>query len=324
MTKTLNTAALAAALALAFAVPAAAETWNMATPYPENNFHTQNHLQFAKDVAAATDGELEIVVHSAGSLIAHPKIRDAVRNGTVPMGEFLLSRLANEDVAFEIDAIPFLVENYEDGRALWAAQKAAVEELFAKQNMMVLYSVPWPANGIYTSSAVEAPEDFQGMKMRVYSAATEEIAQQLGAVPTQVEVPDIPQAFSTGRVGSMITSAATGVNVSAWDFLDNYYDAKVSFAKNIVVMNRRAFDRLDEATQKAVLEAAAAAEARGWEMSESDDKTMSAELAENGVAVDVPSEAVQGKLREIGEAMLADWTGRAGDRGQAILDAYRQ
>ena len=163
----------------------------------------------------------------------------------------LLSRLSNEDPVFELDGIPFLVEDYEDARALWEAQRGPVEELFEGQNMIVLYSVPWPANGIYTTNPVETPDDVSGLKMRVYSAATEDLAQRLGSVPTQVEVPDIPQAFSTGRVGSMITSAATGVNVSAWDFLNNYYDAKVSFAKNIVFGNRRAFDRLDEATQQA-------------------------------------------------------------------------
>mgnify|MGYP003658592442 CR=1 FL=1 len=164
---TLGGAMLAATLF--FAGPVSAEEWNMATPYPENNFHTQNDIQFAKDVAEATDGKLQITVHSAGSLIAHPEIRNAVRNGTVPLGEILMSMLSNESPVYEVDAIPFLIENYDDAQRLWDASRGQVEDMFAKQNMMVLYSVPWPANGIYTTKPIETASDFNGMKMRVYS-----------------------------------------------------------------------------------------------------------------------------------------------------------
>ena len=319
---TLGGAMLAATLF--FAGPVSAEEWNMATPYPENNFHTQNDIQFAKDVAEATDGKLQITVHSAGSLIAHPEIRNAVRNGTVPLGEILMSMLSNESPVYEVDAIPFLIENYDDAQRLWDASRGQVEDMFAKQNMMVLYSVPWPANGIYTTKPIETASDFNGMKMRVYSAVTEQIAQKLGAVPTQIAVPDIPQAFSTGRVDAMITSAATGVNVSAWDFLDHYYDVKVSFAKTAVLINKRMFDQLDEATKKAVLDAAAKAEKRGWEMSQSDDVEMVRELDANGVKVEEPSEELAAQLRQIGDEIFENWKASSGEAGQAILDAYQK
>lgn len=90
-----------------FALPAAsslAETvWQMPTPYPQANFHTQNIEQFAKDVEAATDGELKIVVHPAGSLIKHAEIKNAVRAGQVEIGEFIISSLANEDPIFALE-----------------------------------------------------------------------------------------------------------------------------------------------------------------------------------------------------------------------------
>ena len=73
-----------------------------------------------------------------------------------------------------------------------------------------------------------------------------------------------------------------------------------------------------------MLEAAAAAETRGWEMSQADDETMTGELADNGVTVGEPSEAIQARLREIGDAMLADWKERAGERGATILQNYPQ
>lgn len=67
----------------------AATRWDMATPYPDATYHTQNIVQFANDVKSATDGELEIVVHSGSSLIKHPEIARAVRTQQVLSVKYL-------------------------------------------------------------------------------------------------------------------------------------------------------------------------------------------------------------------------------------------
>jgi len=138
-----------------------------------------------------------------------------------------------------------------------------------------------------------------------------------------VEVPDIPQAFSTGRVEAMITSPSTGVNSKAWDFLSHYTDIQAWIPKNIVVVNKRAFRRLDEETQQAVLDAAATAETRGWEMSKAESAEMVEVLKENGITVVEPSDDLMTGLREIGAQMLESWTEDAGETGQQLLDAYQ-
>ena len=110
------------AAALAMATSASAQSWDMPTPYGDTTFHTQNIIQFADDVRTATDGGLDITIHSAGSLFPHSEIKGAVRNRSVPMGEFFLSLLANEDLAYGIDSQPFVATSYEDAAKLWDAQ----------------------------------------------------------------------------------------------------------------------------------------------------------------------------------------------------------
>ncbi len=315
---------MGAAAAIALSGPTFADTWDMPTPYPDATFHTQNIIRFAEDVAEATNGDLKINVHSAGSLFKHPEISRAVRSGQVPIGEFFLSLLNNENAAFGADSLPFLATNYEDAERLWQAQRPVVEALLEEQGMMVLYSVPWPPQGLYTTKEINSVDDLAGLKFRAYNATLETFASMAGAAPTQVEAPDIPQAFSTGRVEAMITSPSTGVNSQAWDFLSHYTDIQAWIPKNVVVVNQRAFRRLDDATQKAVLEAAARAEARGWEMSREETASQTAALAENGITVVTPSEELMSGLREIGTTMLEDWKSSAGDAGAALLDAYNQ
>ncbi|WP_282092507.1 TRAP transporter substrate-binding protein [Epibacterium ulvae] len=310
--------------AVTFAAPAFAENWDMPTPYGDSTFHTQNIIQFADEVRTATDGALDITVHSANSLIPHAEIKNAVRSRQVPIGEFFLSRLANEDLAFGVDSQPFVATSYDDAEKLWAEQKPVITELLAKQGLKPLFSVPWPAQGLYTNGEISKVEDLNGLRFRAYNAALEEFAALAGAAPVQVEAADIPQAFSTGQVAAMITSPSTGVNSTAWDFVTHYSPINAWVPKNIVVVNQRVFDRLDETQQAAVLAAAEAAEARGWEMSAAEAAQKTKELAENGITVYEPSAELVDGLQAIGGKMLEGWDSKASDEARAILSGYNK
>lgn len=311
------------AMAVGFSGSAFAQTkWEMPVPYGDTNFHTQNIVQFADDVKAATNGGLEITVHSGGSLFKHPDIKNAVRQGLAQIGEILGSRLSNEDPVYEVDSIPFVATSYDDARKLYAASKDTLAAKLQEQGLQLLFSVPWPPQGIYTKKEIASVDDLKGLKMRAYNAATERLAQLAGALPTQVEVPDLPTAFATGRVEAMITSPSTGANSQVWDFLSHYSDAQAWLPRNIVFVNQAAFDALPDEQRNAVIEAAAAAETRGWEASVKETEEKTQVLKDNGIAVSAPSEELKKGLTEIGAQMATEWAEKAGDEGKAILDAY--
>lgn len=311
------------AVGVGLAAAASAETWDMPTPYGDSTFHTVNIRQFADDVAAATDGALTITVHSAGSLFPHGEIKNAIRSRQVPIGEFFLSTLSNEDLAFGIDSQPFVATSYDDAAKLWSAQKPVIEGLLAEQGLMPLFSVPWPAQGLYTNGEIADVDGLSGLRFRAYNAALEEFATLAKAAPVQVEAADIPQAFATGQVQAMITSPSTGANSSAWDFVTHYTAIDAWVPKNIVIVNKRVFDGLSPEVQAAVLEAAAAAEARGWEMSAAEAAAKTQVMADNGMMIVQPGEALVTGLKGIGDTMLENWKAGASADALAILDAYQ-
>ncbi len=287
---------------------AAAEIkWDMPTPYADGTHHTQNIRQFAADIAEATDGELNIVVHSGASLFKHPEIHRAVRTGQAPIGEVFMGLLGNEDPLYKVDNIPFLVSGFTGAEALWEATRPAVEANLEEQGMRLLYAVAWPPQGFYSQELIESMDDFEGMKMRAYSASTSRMTELLGGVPTTVQTPEIPQAFSTGIIDAMVTSPTTGVSSQAWDYTDFYMDAQAWIPKNMVFVNARAFNRLPENIQQAVLEAAEEAEARGWAMAKEETIDRTNDLANNGMFVYSPEPALQQGLSEVGEAMATEW-----------------
>ncbi|MGZ5584575.1 MAG: TRAP transporter substrate-binding protein, partial [Usitatibacter sp.] len=240
------------------------------------------------------------------------------------IGEILVSGYSNEDPVYGVDSVPFLATSYADAAKLWKASRKAIEERFAKQGMMVLFSVPWPPQGIYSSKPINAVADMKGLKMRTYNPYTSRIAELAGAQPVTIQVAELAQAFATGAVNANITSGATGYDTKAWEVVKYYYDTQAWLPKNIVFVNRQAFDALDKASQQALLKAAAEAEARGWKVSEEKNNWYLEQMAKNGMNVAAPSAQLKGDFQKIGATMTEEWLKTAGPDGKAIVDAYRK
>jgi TRAP-type C4-dicarboxylate transport system substrate-binding protein len=312
-------------LAGCLATAASAQTkWDMPTPYPDGNFHTRNVAMFAADVAKATNGSLTIAVHSAGSLIKHAEIKRSVRQGTTPIGEILESLASNEAAVYGLDSVPFLATGYDASKKLYASQKPYLQKQLASEGLVLLYSVPWPPQGLYAKREIKSVDDLKGLKFRTYNAMIGRIAALAGAIPTQIEVPDLPTAFATGRVDMMITSASTGVDTKAQDYLTHYIDTQAWLPRNIVFVNKEAFDKLSAAEKKAVIDAAKAAEERGWKMSIEEMTVKTDALKAAGIIVLPPSPELKAGLAKIGATITAEWEKSAGADGAAMLAAFRK
>jgi len=316
--------AAAAIAALAFALPAFAQTkWDLPTAYPANNFHTENIQQFAADVDKATAGKLKITVHPNASLFKAPEIKRAVQGGQAQAGEILLVNFENEDPMYGLDGIPFLATSYGTAFKLYKASRKTLDDHLAKQGMKVLFAVPWPPQGIYSKRTLNSVADMKGLKWRAYSPATSKIAELVGAQPVTVQAAEVSQALATGVMDSMMTSGATGYDSKSYEHIKNFYDTQAWLPKNAVIVNQKAFDALDKATQSALLKAAADAEGRGWKISEEKNGWYLAQLKDKGMSVIVPSEQLTADLRKVGNFMLAEWLRKSGDDGRKVIDAYR-
>jgi TRAP-type C4-dicarboxylate transport system substrate-binding protein len=316
--------ALGAALALPAVARAQATRWQMATPYPDGNFHTRNIRAFLAEVEQAAGGALNVQVHSNASLLQMPAIKRGVQTGQVQLGEILISAYANEDPMFEVDGIPQVVATYAQAKRLADLSRPFIEARFARQGLSVLYMVPWPPSGFYANDPITSLEVFRGKKFRTFNAATNRFATLIGAVPTLVQAAEIPQAFATGVVNAMVTSAQTGVDTQAWDYCRFFTPVGFTFTKNVVFVSRRALEALPANLQQAVRAAAARAEERGWAMSAEAQSTAQATLASRGMTVTDPAPApVMEGLNRVGGTMLEEWLAKAGEDGRALITQFR-
>ncbi len=311
--------------ALGATLPSFAQTtWDLPAAYPAANFHSVNLASFASDVEKATGGKLKITVHPGASLFKAPEIKRAVQGGQAQVGEILLPAFQNEWQIFGVDGIPFLATSYADSKKLYAAQKPFLEKKLAEQGMMLLYTVAWPPQGVYSKKPLASAADLKGSKWRAYSPATSRIAELVGAQPVTVQAAELSQALATGVVETNMTSGATGVDSKLYEHLKFYYDVQAWLPKNAVIANKRAFDALDKPTQTALLKAAADAEARGWAASEKVNTDTLNTLRANGMSVELPSAALKADMQKVGATMLQEWLTKAGPEGQQLLDAFRK
>ncbi|MBV7395887.1 TRAP transporter substrate-binding protein [Mameliella sediminis] len=314
---------LGAAFAALTAGFAQAETWKMSADAPDGNYLTQNIRAFADDVARLTEGALEIDVVSNSVLLKRTELKRGVQRGIVPIGEVLISALGNEDAVYSADAVPLLATTFDESRALWEASRPIYEEKLAEEGLVLLFAAPWPPQGIYMNKEVTDGSSFDGVKFRAYNPSTARLAELLGAVPATIATSEISQAFSTGVINGMITSPSTGVDSQAWDFVTHYYDVQAFLPKNMVIVNKRAFDRLPAEVQDALFEAAKLAEDRGFEMAEAATKTATDTMADNGMKVLPTPEGLATDFEAIAATMRAEWLDQAGAEGAKIVDALK-
>jgi len=301
----------------------AVEKWDMPTPYPASNFHTLNIQKFAEDVEKMTGGKIKITVHPNASLFKMTEIKRAVQTGQVQIGEVIFSSLENEDPIMGIDSIPFLASGYDKAEKLWKISKTLIDKKFESQGLKILFSVPWPPQGLYTKKDVNSIEDLKGLKLRSYNPTISRIAGLVGAQPVTIQAAELAQALATGVVNAFISSSATGVDTKVWETMTHFYDIKAWLPKNVVFVNKRVFDGLSPEEKKAILKAAEIAEKRGWQMSQENYLSTKKTLSEKMKVLE-PSKKLQKDLNKIGQTLTDDWLKKAGKDGKNLIKAYKK
>jgi TRAP-type C4-dicarboxylate transport system substrate-binding protein len=322
--KMLTTLMAATAMTVIGTAAAWAEKWDMPMAYAATNFHSEVGAEFAKCVTDGTNGALEIVTHPSGSLFKGNEIKRAVQTGQANIGERLLSAHQNENPIYGVDSIPFLVSSFDEHEKLWAIALPYVEKALDEDNLVYIYSVPWPPQGLYVNKEVNSIDDLKGIKFRSYSTATARMAELTGMLPVQVEAAELSQALATGVAESFISSGATGYDRKVWEQLGYFYEVDAWLPRNAVFVNKDAWNGLDDATKKVIMDCGATAAANGLARSKDYTQFTLDALKEHGMTVQRAGPELVKGLKDIGNTMTEEWLEQAGPDGQAIVEEYKK
>jgi TRAP-type C4-dicarboxylate transport system substrate-binding protein len=299
-----------------------AQKWDMPMAYAATNFHSEHGVIFADKVREYTEGAIDITVHPGGSLFGGGDIKRAIQTGQVPIGERLLSGHQNENAVFGFDSVPFLATSFDASAKLFDAAKPKLEEILADQNLTLLYSVPWPPQGLYFKKEVNSVADMEGVKFRSYNNATARLAELTGMLPVTIEAAEISQAFATGVAESMISSGATGYDRKVWESLTHFYEVDAWLPYNHVMVNSDVWADVSDENRSAVMACAETAAAEGLAASKAYTQFTLDGLKDGGMTVGRAGDGLVAELKEVGVTMTNEWLEAAGDDGKAIVDAF--
>src|SRR5690606_16788387 len=138
-----------------------------------------------------------------------------------------------------------------------------------------------------------------------------------------IQQAELAQAMATGLVSALMPSGTAGWDTTVYEYMTRSYDTQAWLPKNAILVNKKAFDALDQKCKDALLKAAEAAEKRGWELSREKTQWYLDNLAKNGMDIVKPSDELMSGLSKVGETMLNEWLEKAGADGKQVIDAYR-
>lgn len=305
---TFKTFCLLGGLGLTFqAAPALAETLKMVSAYGDTNFHTQNIRSFSEILTEKSDGALNVQLFANSSIYKAPEILAAVGEGQVPLGEIFLAAFANEDALLGADAVAYLISGYDGAAKLDATTRDTLEAHLEAKGVKLLYTVPWPPAGFYSTREITSINDLKGMKIRSASPITKAWTDKFDMQTVVIQVPELSQAFATGAVDAMFTASALAPAIQAWEFTGYFYDLQAVLTRNAVVMNLDAFNALSNEDQFALMAAAEVAETAGWAASKASDDANKALMIEHGMKVIAPSPELETGLRAAAQEVAQEW-----------------
>lgn len=316
-----SVAALAVALGISAGAQAATEV-TMSTSLPANNFLVLNAKQFVADAERLSGGNLKITFHTDGVLYKRAIHKRVLREGQIDLAEMDFNQYGNEDPMYVLINTPGLVNTLDELRALWELQKPYFDKLFADRGMRILYVGHWPGQGFYTRNPINTFADIKGQRLRISSVQTKQMGDMLGFNSTILPSAEVPQAFSTGLIDAMFTSAQTGVDTQAWDHVSHFALAVVGSATSAVAVNEASFQKLDKESQDALIEAGRLAYERSFPAIAEANVRYMKQLEENGMVAGPATDAMMEELAKVGASMVATWRETASPEALAILDAF--
>ena len=203
----------AGAAASVAATPALAQTaalptikWRLASSFPKSLdtlFHAIETV--AAHVKAASGGKFEIQLFAAGEIVPSAAVLDAVKDGTVEMGQSASYYYVGKDPTFAFDcAVPFGLNSRQQSAWMWSGGGLdLMRDLFKDYN---IHNIPCGNTGVqmggWFRKEIKTVADMKGLKMRIAGIAGQ-VMGKLGVVGQQMGPADIYPALEKGTIDAV-------------------------------------------------------------------------------------------------------------------------
>jgi TRAP-type C4-dicarboxylate transport system substrate-binding protein len=266
--------------------------WKGYTFLSTTNHPDYQHLEkMANEFTRLSGGKIETTVSVGGSLpIPSTAVTQAVGEGTLT---FAHDGFFTGNVPIgALPTLPLLMSTHQDFEKSMEILEPYLAADLDRNGVILLATYNFPLQTIWGVSKITSTADLYGKKMRVGNVPMSEFMRRFGAVPVTLGTPDVAPALERSTIEGLVTASAGGGRL--WgDLLKYNYRLGLYYDPMLVIVNKKAFEKLTPDIQKKFREAARkdAAELTKELAASEDDVT--AKLKGKGMVVTVPDEAAR-------------------------------
>jgi TRAP-type C4-dicarboxylate transport system substrate-binding protein len=319
-------AALSCAACLVASAHSAPVNWVLADEYPLTSLPGEGDLFFAAAVEQRAGGNLVVTPQpdAKSGFKSREQLR-AVAEGKIAMANNFAGALGDENPFFLLSSLPFLAADAAQARRLYDIAKPHYEALLERYNQRLLFATPWPASGIWARSVVDTPEAVARLRIRTYDRTGTELMAALGAAASVVSFTDLPAKVRAGEIDAALSSGDGGAGRKLWELLPAFTEINYAMPLSLATVNLDAWNALDAATQRAVIDAAAATEERQWQALGGRVAQNYERMRANGMSIaQTVTPALSASFRKSARAVIDEWETRSGAEGREVLAEFRK
>jgi C4-dicarboxylate-binding protein DctP len=320
--------AAAATLALPRAGHAqAAATMRLSHQFPPSHHNARVIAAFAEDVAARSNGQVQVQVFPAEQLARAGENFPGVARGAFEAAAAVNFQWGTTLPEMSAVTIPYLFTDFARIRRFPGSEAArfleAQLERRAVRNLMWLYTT---RQSIFTSGRrpIVTIEDFRGLKIRGLNPLTDHALTAVGAAPSAMPGPEVPQALQSGVLDAGLTDVSAAVSRRFYEIQRFGTVAPYFSVISHVYVNPRWWNGL-RPEQRAALEAAARkAEQDQMQVTEDTAAAAVGELRARGMTIHEQTPAESEAWRAAMQQPVVDaFLRTAPDGGNRILELLR-
>jgi tripartite ATP-independent transporter DctP family solute receptor len=266
--------------------------------------------QAAKKIPEATGGRVTVTVFPNSQLGGVQELIDGVKSGSISMGHHeyaSLDRLAKDIAVFNA---PFVYRDGPHSVAAADSRKSEVLEEFNKKliaggNMRIVGRLYRGARQMTAKQAIYSPADLKGKKFRgVPIQLWTTMVRGFGAIPTPVEVSELPTALMTGMVVGQ-ENPLTMINANKLYEVQTHV-MLTAHMQNVlpVFINERTWQQIGEKDRTAILDALDAITRESLQMGQKAEQDLIGELKKKGMTFITEKEGL--KVDEFRKGVAAE------------------
>ena len=276
---------------------------------PMHPVHTQILEPFAEELAARTEGRVNLYNYPANELVGANDNYDATVSGVIDIGFVLPAYTPGRFPLTHILEFPFMFETpLQSNLTAWEVFNThpAIREGEYK-DVEVLWWGTTDLGHFLTVDQKNSRADLQGIRLRSPSIIGNDVITALGAVPVTLPVPEVYDAIDRGTVDGTLLPISTLISFNLSEVVNNVLEMNMYATPLHMVMNRDSWNKISPSDQAIMRELLDEFPEKIGRLYVGDTERGYARAAEAGITITVPTAEALAEFHQYMDPLIDGW-----------------